>query len=158
MVKLNYSHIVQCDERKFWEDLTNFVELQKYLSRQIQKIEILEENNDMTILNIIKTIRRLNLTIFVRSLIKKEFLVQIKILKKSKNELFLEILDGFAKGTQCTISTSVDKDQSICQVDTNIKFSLKTMILIPIIKREYEGILKKFFRNIEAKIKESEKA
>jgi hypothetical protein len=31
------------------------------------------------------------------------------------------------------------------------------MILIPIIKREYEGILMKFFRNIEAKIKESEK-
>ena len=148
MVKLNYSHILQCDERKFWKDLTNFVELQKYLSRQIQKIEILEENNDMTILNII---------IFVRSLIKKEFLVQIKILKKSKNELFLEILDGFTKGTQCTISTSVDKDQSICQVDTNIKFSLKTMILIPIIKREYEGILLKFFRDIEAKIKEREK-
>ena len=79
MVKLHYSHILQCDERKFWEDLTNFVELQKYLSRQIQKIEILEENNDMTILNII---------IFVRSLIKKEFLVQIKILKNLKMNYF----------------------------------------------------------------------
>ena len=147
MVKLNYSHILQCDERKFWKDLTNFVELQKYLPRQIQKIEILEENNDMTILNII---------IFVRSLIKKEFLVQIKVLKKSKNELFLEILDGFVKGTQCTISTSVDKDQSICRVDTDIKFSLKTMIFIPIIKKEYEGILLKFFRSIEGKIKKEQ--
>ena len=144
MVKLNYSHILQCDERKFWKELTNFVELQKYLSRQIQKIEILEENNDMVILNI---------TIFVRSLIKKEFLVQIKVLKKSKNELFLEILDGFAKGTQCTIYTSVDNDQPTCKVDTDIKFSLKTMVLIPIIKKEYEGILIKFFRNIEGKIK-----
>ena len=144
MVKLNYSHILECDERKFWKDLTNFIELQKYLSRQIQKIEILEENNDITILNI---------TIFVRSLIKKEFLVQIKVLKKSNNELFLEILDGFAKGTQCTISTSVDNDQSICKVNTDIKFSLKTMILIPIIKKEYEGILIKFFRKIEGKIK-----
>ena len=148
MVNLNYSHILQCDERKFWKDLRNFVELQKYLSRQIQKIEILEENNDMVILNI---------TIFVRSLIKKEFLVKIKILKKSENELFMEILDGFAKGTQSTISTSVNEDQITCQVDTDIKFSLKTMILIPIIKREYEGILRKFFRDIEAKIKESEK-
>jgi hypothetical protein len=149
MVKLHYLHILECDERKFWINLTNFVELRKYLSRQIQKIEILEENNGMTKLNII---------IFVRSLIKKEFSVQIKILKKSKNELFLEILDGFTKGTQCTISTFVDKDQSTCQVDIDIKFSLKTMILIPIIKREYEGILMKFFRDIEAKIKESEKA
>ena len=70
----------------------------------------------------------------------------------------VEILDGFTKGTQCTICTFVDKDQSTCQVDTDIKFSLKTMILIPIIKREYEGILMKFFRDIEAKIKESEKA
>ena len=72
MVKLNYSHILQCDERKFWEDLTNFVELQKYLSRQIQKIEILEENNDITVLN---------LTIFVRSLITHK---TIKLLKSAK--------------------------------------------------------------------------
>jgi len=142
MVKLHYLHILECDERKFWINLTNFKELPKYLTRQIQKIEILEENNDMTILNI---------RIFVRSLIKKEFLVKIKILKKSENELFMEILDGFAKGTQSTISTSVNEDQITCQVDTDIKFSLKTMILIPIIKREYQGILRKFFSVIEAK-------
>ncbi len=145
MVKLHYLHILECDERKFWTNLTNFKELPKYLTRQIQKIEILEENNDMTILNI---------RIFVRSLIKKEFLVQIKILKKSENELFMEILDGFAKGTQSTISTSVNEDQITCQVNTDIKFSLKTMILIPIIKKEYEGILIKIFRNIEGGIKE----
>jgi ribosome-associated toxin RatA of RatAB toxin-antitoxin module len=145
MVKLNYLHILQCDERKFWEKIINFKELPKYLSRQIQKIEILEENNNIIILNV---------TIFVRSLIKKEFSIQIKILKKSENELFLEVLDGFAKGTQSTVSISVDEDQSTCQVNTNIKFSLKTMILIPIIKKEYEGILIKIFRNIEGKIKE----
>ena len=142
MVKLHYLHILECDERKFWINLTNFKELPKYLTRQIQKIEILEENNDMTILNI---------RIFVRSLIKKEFLVKVKILKKSENELFMEILDGFAKGTQSTISTSVNEDQITCQVDTDIKFSLKTMILIPIIKREYQGILMKFFSVIETK-------
>ena len=145
MVKLNYLHILQCDERKLWENLTNFIELPKYLTRQIQKIEILEESDDIIIINA---------TIFVRSLIKKEFLVKIKILKKSENELFMEILDGFAKGTQSTISTSVNEDQITCQVNTDIKFSLKTMILIPIIKKEYEGILIKIFRNIEGKIKE----
>ncbi len=145
MVKLNYSHLLQCDERKFWKKLTNFIELPKYLSRQIQKIEILEEKENIAIVNV---------TIFVRSLIKKEFLIQIKILKKSENELFLEILDGFAKGTQSTLSISIDENQSICQVNTDIKFSLKTMILIPIIKKEYEGILIKIFRNIERKIKE----
>ena len=47
----------------------------------------------------------------------------------------MEILDGFAKGTQSTISTSVNEDQITCQVNTDIKFSLKTMILIPIIKK-----------------------
>jgi hypothetical protein len=145
MVKLNYSHLLQCDERKFWKKLTNFIELPKYLSRQIQKIEILEEKENIAIVNV---------TIFVRSLIKKEFLIQIKILKKSENELFLEILDGFAKGTQSTLSISIDENQSICQVSTDIKFSLKTMVLIPIIKKEYEGILTKNFRNIERKIKE----
>jgi hypothetical protein len=145
MVKLNYSHLLQCDERKFWKKLTNFIELPKYLSRQIQKIEILEEKENIAIVNV---------TIFVRSLIKKEFLIQIKILKKSENELFLEILDGFAKGTQSTLSISIDENQSICQVSTDIKFSLKTMVLIPIIKKEYEGILTKNFRNIEGRIKE----
>ena len=42
----------------------------------------------------------------------------------------------------------------ICQINTEIKFNLKTMILIPIVKKEYEGILIKFFRNMEKGIVE----
>ena len=145
MVKLNYSHTILCDERKFWENLTNFTELPKYLSRQIQKIEILEENDQIIILNMI---------IFVRSLIKKEFSVQIKVIKKEEKELFLEVLDGFTKGTQSTISISTNENYSICEISIDVKFSLKTMIFIPIIKKEYEGILIKIFRNMEREINE----
>lgn len=140
MVKLDYSQILNCDETKFWNNLTNFKELPKNLPRQLQKIEILEENDNETILKII---------IFVRSIIKKEFSVKIKVLRKSEEELFLEVLDGFAKGTKNTLFTSLQNNKLICQMNTEVKLSLKTMILIPIVKKEYEGILIKFFKNIE---------
>ena len=63
--------------------------------------------------------------------------------------LFLEVLDGFAKGTKSTLFTSLQNNKLICQMNTEVKLSLKTMILIPIVKKEYEGILIKFFKNIE---------
>jgi len=145
MVKLDYSQILNYDETKFWNNLTNFKELPKNLPRQLQKIEILEENDNETILEII---------IFVRSIIKKEFAIKLKVLKKSEKEIFLEVLDGFAKGTKSTVSTSLQENKIICQINTEIKFNLKTMILIPIVKKEYEGILIKFFRNMEKGIVE----
>ena len=75
-------------------------------------------------------------------------------MKKSEKEIFLEVLDGFAKGTKSTVSTSLQDNKIICQINTEIKFNLKTMILIPIVKKEYEGILIKFFRNMEKGIVE----
>ena len=74
--------------------------------------------------------------------------------KKFLGIIFLEVLDGFAKGTKSTVSTSLQDNKIICQINTEIKFNLKTMILIPIVKKEYEGILIKFFRNMEKGIVE----
>ena len=145
MVTMDCSLELDCSEKKFFKILTDYENLSKYLPRQLQKIEILEENDNETILEII---------IFVRSIIKKEFAIKLKVLKKSEKEIFLEVLDGFAKGTKSTVSTSLQDNKIICQINTEIKFNLKTMILIPIVKKEYEGILIKFFRNMEKGIVE----
>ena len=92
-------------------------------------------------------------TIFVRRLIKKAFSQKIRIEKKSENNLSVEILDGFTKGTHITISILMQKGKTLCNVNSDIKLSLKTIILYPIIKREYNSFLSGVFRkmSIDAK-------
>ena len=59
-----------------------------------------------------------------------------------------------AKGTQSTISIILDEEKTICNINTNVKLSLKAAILYPIIKKEYEGFLTKVSRKIMEKINE----
>ena len=115
------------------------------MPRQLQKIEILEKHEDHTIIES---------TIFLRSIIKKQFSQKLKIQVKSKNKILLEILDGVAKGTQSTISIMPDEEKSICDINTNVKLSLKAAILYPIIKKEYDGFLTKISKRIIENINE----
>ena len=144
MVIINYSFELDYNEKKLFKILTNYENLSNYLPRQLQKIEILDEHDNYT------TIKA---TIFVRSLIKKEFSQKIRIEKKSENNLSVEILDGFTKGTHITISILMQKGKTLCNVNSDIKLSLKTIILYPIIKREYNSFLSGVFRkmSIDAK-------
>ena len=144
MVKIEHSFELDCDEKKFIDVFTNYENLTDYLPRQLQRIKVIETHENYTIIEV---------TIFVRSIIKKEFTQRLKIEKKSENVLIMEVLDGIAKGTQTTISILYQEEKSICEVVTNAKLTLKTAILIPIMKKEYEGILTKFLRNVFLKIK-----
>ena len=139
MVMMNYSFEVDCNERNFYKILTNYENLPKYLPRQLQKIEILDKHDNYT---------TIQAKIFLKTLIKKEFLQKIRIEKKSENNLSAEILDGFAKGTHITISIIMEKEKTLCHVNSDIKLSLKTIILYPIIKREYNSLLTGVFRKI----------
>ena len=139
MVMMNYSFEIDCNERNFYKILTNYENLPKYLPRQLQKIEILDKHDNYT---------TIQAKIFLKTLIKKEFLQKIRIEKKSENNLSAEILDGFAKGTHITISIIMEKEKTLCHVNSDIKFSLKTIILYPIIKREYNSLLTGVFRKI----------
>ena len=100
MVIINYSFELDYNEKKLFKILTNYENLSNYLPRQLQKIEILDEHDNYT------TIKA---TIFVRRLIKKAFSQKIRIEKKSENNLSVEILDGFTKGTHITISILMQK-------------------------------------------------
>jgi len=141
---MNYSIELDCDEKKFIDILTDYDNLTNYLPRQLQRIHVIETQEDYTIIEV---------TVFLRSVIKKEFTQRLRIENKSENVLIIEVLDGIAKGTQTTISVLCQEEKSICEIITNAKLTLKTVILIPIMKKEYEGILSKFLRNVFLKIK-----
>ena len=139
MVMMNYSFELDCNARNLFEILTDYENFSNYLPRQLKKIEILDKHDNYTT---IKT------TILIRTLIKKEFSQTIRIEKKSENNLSAEILDGFAKGTHITISIIMEKEKTLCHVNSDIKLSLKTVILYPIIKREYNSLITGVFRKI----------
>ena len=145
MVRMNYSFELSCDKDKFFHVLTDYQNLVEYMPRQLQKIEILEKQDKHTIIE---------LTIFLRNLIKKQFSQRLKIHVESENKILLEILDGIAKGTQSTISIISDDEKTVCNINTNVKLSLKAAILYPVIKKEYVGFLTKVSRNIMGNINE----
>ena len=145
MVAIYCSFELDCNEKKFFKILTNYENLSKYLPRHLQKLEILDEHDNYTT---IKT------AVLVRSLIKKAFSQEMKIEKKSENNLSVELLDGFAKGSHVTISTQMQKEKTICDVNLDIKLSLKTAILYPIIKIEHNPFLKRLFTNMSHNAKQ----
>ena len=139
MVTLNYSFELDCDERNFFKILTDYKNLPKYLPRQLKKIEILDERDNHTTIEVMASLK---------TLIKKEFSQKIRIEKKSEDNISAEILDGLAKGTHITISILMEKEKTLCHVNSDIKLSLKTVILYPIIKREYNSLITGVFRKI----------
>ena len=146
MVTMDCSFELDCSEKKFFKILTDYENLSKYLPRQLQKIEILDEHDNYTTIQV---------TVFVRSMIKKAFSQKIRIEKKSENNLSVEILDGFTKGSHVTISTQMQKEKTLCVVNLDIKLSLKTVILYPIIKREYKSFLLGTFTKISIDAKQA---
>ena len=136
---MNYSFKLDCDERDFFKILTNYENLPKYLPRQLKKIEILDERDNHTTIEVMASLK---------TLIKKEFSQKIRIEKKSEDNISAEILDGLAKGTHITISILMEKEKTLCHVNSDIKLSLKTVILYPIIKREYNSLITGVFRKI----------
>ena len=145
MITMNYSLELDCNERNFFKILTDYENLSNYLPRKLKKIEILDKHDNYT------TIKA---TVFLRSIIKKEFSQKIRIEKKSENNLSVEILDGIAKGTHITISILMQKEKTLCHVNSGIKLSLKTAILYPIIKIEHNPFLKRLFTNMSHNAKQ----
>jgi len=145
MVTLNYSLELDCNERNFFKILTDYENLSNYLPGKLKKIEILDKHDNYTTIKV---------TVFLRSLIKKEFSQKIRIEKKSENNLSVKILDGIAKGTHITISILMQKEKTLCQVNSDIKLSLKTAILYPIIKIEHNPFLKRLFTNMSHNAKQ----
>ena len=147
MITVNYSLELDCNERNFFKILTDYENLSNYLPRKLKKIEIVDVHDNYT------TIKA---TIFLRTIIKKEFSQKIRIEKKSNNNLSVDILDGITKGTHITISVLMQKEKTICYVNSDVKLSLKTIILYPIIKKEYNSFLLGVFRKMSIDAKQSQ--
>ncbi len=145
MVSMNHSFELDCNEKNLFKILTDYENLSDYLPRKLQKIEILDESETFT---------TINATLFLKTLIKKEFSQKLKIEKKSENNLIIEILDGHAKGTHIEISLSSKNNQTICQVNSDVKLSLKTIVLLPILKAEYNVFVSNIFKKMAKNAKE----
>ena len=145
MVSMNHSFTLDCEQKKLFKILTDFENLSNYLPRKLQNIEILEKNGSTTMLNV---------SLFLRTLIKKEFSQKIKIDKKSENSLIIEVLDGHAKGTHIEISLSSNNEKTICQVNSDVKLSLKIIVLLPILKAEYNVFVANVFKKMAKESKE----
>ena len=147
MVVMAYSTKLEFGVDRFLEILTDYEKLPEYLPRQLQRIEIVDKDDNYTIIKAV---------ILLRSLIKREFILEIKIEKKSDEIILAEILDGIAKGTKITISIFTQEEKTMCKITTDTKLSLKIIVLLPIIKREYKGFVSGVLNNIFTEMKSKE--
>ena len=147
MVVMDYSTELEFGVDRFLEILTDYDKLPEYLPRQVQRIEIVDKDDNYTIIKAV---------ILLRSLIKREFILEIKIEKKSDEIILAEILDGIAKGTKITISIFTQEEKTMCKISTDTKLSLKIIVLLPIIKREYKGFVSGVLNNIFTEMKSKE--
>ena len=147
MVVMDYSTELEFGVDRFLEILTDYDKLPEYLPRQLQRIEIVDKDDNYTIIKAV---------ILLRSLIKREFILEIKIEKKSDEIILAEILDGIAKGTKITISIFTQEEKTMCKISTDTKLSLKIIVLLPIIKREYKGFVSGVLNNIFTEMKSKE--
>jgi len=147
MVMMDYSTELEFGVERFLEILTDYEKLPEYLPRQLQRIEIVDKDDNYTIIKAV---------ILLRSLIKREFILEIKIKKKSDEIILAEILDGIAKGTKITISIFTQEEKTMCKISTDTKLSLKIIVLLPIIKREYKGFVSGVLNNIFTEMKSKE--
>jgi len=146
MITMNYSLELDCNERNFFKILTDYENLSNYLPRKLKKIEILDVHDNYT---------TIEATILLRTIIKKEFSQKIRIEKKSEKDISIEILGGIAKGTHITISVLMQKEKTLCNVNSDVKLSLKTVILYPIIKKEYNSFLSGVFKKMSIDAKQT---
>ena len=142
----DFSIELDCSNVKFFKILTNYEDLIKYLPRQLKKVDILEDNVTYTIIE-----STLSFTTFI----KKEITQKINIEKSHPDNLFIQVLDGHAKNTIIRISIIPNTEKSIVKVEIDLKLSLKTKILSPIIKREYKHLLTGVFRKMENDAKDN---
>ena len=136
---MEFNTTVECNYKEFLKILKDFENLPKYLPRQLQKIQILEKQDNIVIIEVI---------LAFKSLIKNEISQKIKIKTESDNKLILEVLDGHAKNTKVWIVTQSNDCKTQVNVNIDLKLSLKARILSPIIKREYKSLLTGVFLKI----------
>ena len=141
-----FSSELDCDSSNLMKILTDYTNLFKYLPRQLKKIDILEEDETSSIIES---------TLSFKTLIKKEIIQRVKIERRSNHSLFFQVLDGHAKDTKIRLVVIPKTGKSIVNIEIDLKLSLKTKILSPIIKREYKTLLTGVLRKMENHAKEN---
>jgi|TARA_B110000196_G_scaffold281923_1_gene262914 ribosome-associated toxin RatA of RatAB toxin-antitoxin module len=146
MSNLQFSINLTASSDEFLKLVTDYKNLPVYMPKQLQNLEIIEQNNGETITEE---------TFFLKTL--KISITQQTIHKKiSENQLSWEIITGPVKGTKVILSFENSESGTIVSVDTDLKLELKLKIFSPIIQKQYKktltGILYKMNSDILYKI------
>jgi|TARA_B110000495_G_C22458022_1_gene285408 hypothetical protein len=136
---MDFSTIINCNAVNFFKVLTDYEQLVKYLPRQLNDIKILSESENISTIEV---------SIIFKTLIKKEIKQKMQISKKFDNRIIVDVLDGHAKNTKVVIEIKSENSKTQINTDIDLKLSLKSKILLPVIKREYKVMLQGVFMKI----------
>ena len=132
MTKLEYSVILENDKEKLFKIATDYENLTKYLPDQLKSVRISEKNQDATITES---------TVVLKTIFKKEISIVSKHTEKDDNTITTEIISGPAKGTRIDIFYEKKDENTEINVITDLKLSLKYVIMLPLIKKMYSRVL-----------------
>ena len=139
---LHFSINLPSSKKEFINLITDYENFYIYLSKQLQNLKIIKQDNNET---------TTEETFFLKSL--KISITQQTVHKKmSENQFCWEIITGPVKGTITLISFKNSNPGTLITVDTNLKLGLKLKIFSPIIKKQYTKILMGIFYKMNTNI------
>ena len=118
--------------------LMDFESHTKFMPTQLKSVKILKNNDDG-----ITTEE----TITFKSIIKKTF-IQQTLHRQSGNSLYSKIISGPARNTKIFIRFEESEGEIRILVDVNLKLSLPTKLLKPLVKKYYKSYFDAFLNRL----------
>ena len=131
MSNLHFSITLAASKNELIKLATDYENLPIYMSKQLQSLKIIKQNNDEIITEEIFVFKTLKFSITQQTIHKKI----------SENQLYWKIITGPIKGTEVTLSFENSKLGTLVSIDADLKLGLKLKIFSPIIKKQYKQIL-----------------
>ena len=129
---LEFEIILDSSINKLKKLILDFETYPNYLPDQIQKVRVIQKES-----NLIKTEE----TILFSSFFKKEIIQQSTHMEISENQLLTKIESGPAKNSEIELILSPIGNGTKINIKINLKLSLSTRFLLPIIKKWYKRII-----------------
>ena len=112
-----------------------------YLPDQIQKVRIIQKESNLT---------KTEETIVFRTFFKKEIIQQSSHKETSENQFLTKIESGPAKNSEIELILSPVNNGTKINVKIDLKLSLSTRFLLPIIKKWYKRIITGVFYKMDS--------
>lgn len=138
MAKISFEKTLPGDYEKILEKAMDFEDYPKFMPEQLKSVKILKNDGDGILTEE---------TISFQTIIKKT-IIQQTLHKKSINSLNSKIVSGPAKNTEIFVRFEENGGKTTVLVDINLKLSLSTKILEPLIKKYYKSFFSAFLNRL----------